>query len=152
MKKDQHKFIFKILKIAFFVILAIIILRVLILDSMMDNLREDLNFTRQKTERIVELVELEIYTPAEGIVKVKEIEKEVNYMEIKGNKVLDFYISNNSVDEMLHPMWVRNAETYIYFARLDIGAIVIRRAGLEITPELVQDVLSELDQEIGYWN
>ena len=73
---------------------------------------------------------------------------EVNYMEIKGNKVLDFYISNNSVDEMLHPMWVRNAEMHIYFARLDIGAIVIRRAGLEVSPDLVQSILCELDQNI----
>jgi len=148
---DKKK-LFKILKIAFFVILAIIILRVLILDSMMNNLREDLNFTRQKTERIVELVESEIYTPVEGIIELKEIEKEVNYMEIKGNKVLDFYISNNSVDEMLHPMWVRNAEMYIYFARLEIGAIVIRRNGLEVSPDLVQSILCELDQEVKLIN
>ncbi len=152
MEKNKPEHIFKILKIIFFVILAIIILRVLILDSMMNNLREDLNSTRERTERIFELVELEIYTPVEGIIKLKEIEKEVNYMEIKGNKVLDFYISNNSVDEMLHPMWVRSAETYIYFARLEIGAMVIRRNGLEVSPELVQSILSELDQEAGYWN
>ena len=150
MKKSKYEHTFKILKIVFFVILTIIILRVFILDSMMDNLREDLHSIQQRTEEIAELVELEIYTPVEGIIELKEIEKEVNYMEIKGNKVLNFYISNNSVDEMLHPMWVRNAETYIYFARIDIGAIVVRRAGLEVSPDLVQSVLSDLDREVPF--
>jgi len=137
-----------IFQIIFLSILILMFIYSSIISLKIESIQKDLKSTKEKTELIVQNVRSNISAPIEGLTELRKIEKNVNYLEIKGNKTLENCVFKRTTKEMLHKMWGESAEVYIYLARLDIAGIIIEREGLTANPELVQNVLCELDQEV----
>ena len=137
-----------IIAVAFGIILVIFLVYNGIINSQLENIREDLDKISSESRSIEEKVVLGAYSPIEAITKLRELEKEMHYLEIKGNKILES--NGGGTRELLHDLSVNEAKWRIESSRLEAGVKVVRNAGLVISPELVQKALSELDQSIRF--